>query len=165
MPNLPDVEWSSSYPTAQDTDPIQGPGGAMEELENETSEGAGDGHRVRTSAPNSLAEKLQAVAKIVGDDSNLPVGCLRDLVDGLDTDLYAHTGSTSNPHAVTQSQVGLSVVTNDAQLKRTAGDINSFTLKPSPVAADLLLLEDSEDTMAKKKVTVGTLALPIPRTN
>lgn len=35
-------------------------------------------------------------------------------------ELDAHTGNVGNPHAVTKAQVGLSNVTNDAQLKRTS---------------------------------------------
>ena len=35
------------------------------------------------------------------------------------TDLSTHTSNTSNPHSVTKSQVGLSDVTNDAQVKRS----------------------------------------------
>lgn len=35
-------------------------------------------------------------------------------------ELDAHTTNTSNPHAVTKTQVGLSNVTNDAQLKQTS---------------------------------------------
>lgn len=64
----------------------------------------------------------------------------------------SHIASTSNPHSVTKTQVGLSDVTNDAQLKRAAGDFATFTEKTSPVGADLVLIEDSEATNAKKKV-------------
>ena len=35
------------------------------------------------------------------------------------TNLASHTGSTSNPHDVTNAQVGLGNVTNDAQVKRS----------------------------------------------
>lgn len=68
-----------------------------------------------------------------------------------------HLGSTSNPHSTTKAQVGLTNVTDDAQLKRAAGDINSFTTKATPVSNDLLLIEDSADSNNKKKITVGSL--------
>jgi hypothetical protein len=69
----------------------------------------------------------------------------------------SHIGSTSNPHTVTKAQVGLTNVTDDAQLKRAAGDTNSFTEKTTPIAADLVLIEDSAATNAKKKVQLGNI--------
>lgn len=69
-----------------------------------------------------------------------------------------HRGiSTGNPHAVSSTDVGLGAVTNNAQLKRAAGDIDSFTEKGVPVAADLVLIEDSADTNTKKKVQLSNL--------
>lgn len=68
-----------------------------------------------------------------------------------------HLGSTSNPHSVTKSQVGLGNVTDDAQLKRASGDFATFTEKTSPVSADLILIEDSEASGAKKKIQAGNL--------
>jgi len=69
----------------------------------------------------------------------------------------AHISSTSNPHAVTKAQVGLSNVTNDAQLTRAASDFNSFTEKLTSVANDIVLIEDSADSFAKKKVRLTNL--------
>ena len=63
----------------------------------------------------------------------------------------------ANLHNVTKSQVGLGNVTNDAQLKRAASDFDSFTEKAVPVDNDVLLLEDSEDSFNKKKVTLDKL--------
>lgn len=57
----------------------------------------------------------------------------------------------------TPAQVGLGNVTNDAQLKRAAGDFNTFTEKLAPVEDDIILLEDSADTFAKKKAKLSTL--------
>lgn len=48
-------------------------------------------------------------------------------------------------------------VTNDAQLKRASGDFDSFTAKTSLVNADLVLIEDSADSLSKKKVTIENL--------
>jgi hypothetical protein len=52
---------------------------------------------------------------------------------------------------------GLENLTNDAQLKRSAADINSFTEKTALVDNDLFLIEDSADSYNKKKVKKSTL--------
>lgn len=57
----------------------------------------------------------------------------------------------------TATDVGLGNVTNDAQLKREAGDFATFTEKPIPVEADIVLIEDSEAAGAKKKVQLANL--------
>lgn len=66
-----------------------------------------------------------------------------------------HIASTSNPHVVNQTQVGLSNVTNDSQLKRAAADFAAFTEKTTPANTDILLVEDSAASGAKKKVQIG----------
>lgn len=68
-----------------------------------------------------------------------------------------HIADTSNPHAVTKTQVGLSNVTNDAQLKRADGDFSSFTVKATPTVNDILLIEDAAAAGAKKYITLSTL--------
>lgn len=73
------------------------------------------------------------------------------------TDFLAPTGNGSQLTGITPSQVGLGNVTNDTQLKAAAGDFASFPEKTSPVSADLLLIEDSAASGAKKKVQVGNL--------
>ena len=55
------------------------------------------------------------------------------------------------------SDIGLSNVTNDAQLKRAAGDINTFTEKVTPVETDIVIIEDSEDLFSKKKVLLSNM--------
>ena len=40
-------------------------------------------------------------------------------------------------------------------LKRSANDLNTFTEKTTPVGADILLIEDSEDSWNKKKITIS----------
>ena len=57
----------------------------------------------------------------------------------------------------TASDVGLGNVTNDAQLTRAAGDFDTFTSKATPVAADIVLIEDSADSFNKKKITLTDL--------
>jgi len=56
--------------------------------------------------------------------------------------------------------VGLGNVTNDAQLKRAAGDFATFA-EVVVVADDLLLFEDTSDGGAKKKLQVGNLPKPV----
>jgi len=94
------------------------------------------------------------------NDNNI-VDKAEELDDGTNTataaDVSSHLSNTSNPHNVTKTQVGLGNVTNDAQLKRADGDINSFTEKTAPVSADILLLEDSASSYTKKKVQIGNL--------
>jgi len=53
--------------------------------------------------------------------------------------------------------VGLVNVTNDAQLKRSAGDFASFSSKATPVANDILLIEDSANANAKGKITLDSV--------
>jgi hypothetical protein len=79
----------------------------------------------------------------------------RSLVDNI---LFTtHTGSLLNPHEVTKAQIGLSSVTDDPQLLRSGNDFSLFTEKGSPVGADILLIEDSEDSGNKKWVLVSSL--------
>lgn len=58
---------------------------------------------------------------------------------------------------ITKADVGLSNVTNDAQLKRAAGDYGAFTTKLVPVDTDRVLIEDSEDGFAKKAMPMTSL--------
>jgi len=68
-----------------------------------------------------------------------------------------HLTNTSNPHTVTKAQVSLTNVTDDAQLKRAASDFSTFTEKTTPVAADIVLIEDSADSNNKKKVLMSNM--------
>ncbi|MBA7526939.1 hypothetical protein ES705_19110 [subsurface metagenome] len=52
---------------------------------------------------------------------------------------------------------GFKNVTDDAQLKRAAGDINTFPDKALPVDDDIIIIEDSAAAHAKKKITVSSL--------
>jgi hypothetical protein len=72
---------------------------------------------------------------------------------------YSHSSSTSNPHGVTASQVSLGSVTNDAQLKRSANDFTSFSVKATPTVNDVILIEDAGASGAKKYSPIGNLPL------
>lgn len=69
----------------------------------------------------------------------------------------AHIANVSNPHAVTKAQVGLTNVTDDAQLKRSANDFSSFTEKTSLAADDVFIIEDSAAAGVKKYVKKSNL--------
>ena len=68
-----------------------------------------------------------------------------------------HLEAFDNPHQVDKSQVGLSLVTNDPQIKRNAGDFDLFTEKTQANSQDIVLIEDSEDSFNKKKITIENL--------
>lgn len=73
---------------------------------------------------------------------------------------YDHSQLISgNPHNVSKSDVGLGNVTDDAQLKRAAGDFSSFPLKTTPALTDIMLIEDAADNGNKKYVQISTLPL------
>ena len=57
----------------------------------------------------------------------------------------------------TAAQIGLGNVTDDAQLKRADADFNSFPEKVTPVAADIVLIENSEAGYSKAKVLLSNM--------
>lgn len=63
----------------------------------------------------TLETAVEALKTALGDDTE---GLLKDFAD-LKTQTQSHINNKSNPHEVTKTQVGLSEVTNDAQVKRT----------------------------------------------
>jgi hypothetical protein len=156
--------------TGTDTDLLAGAGGG--EANTASNQGVGGvgffdnkngvdlEFRNLTSINNKITVALDAGNKEV--DLTLNEGnVIHDNLSGSGTNTHAqidtHIASTSNPHTVTKSQVSLGNVTDDAQLKRSANDFNSFTLKGTPVSADVILIEDSADTGNKKYITVGSL--------
>lgn len=56
-----------------------------------------------------------------------------------------------------KTDIGLGNVTDDAQLKRAGGDIDTFTEKVTTVVDDIVLIEDSEDLFNKKKVKLSSI--------
>jgi hypothetical protein len=89
------------------------------------------------------SEHLSTGTDIVAHDSLSGFsGCTHACITG-------HIQCTGNPHSVTQTQVGLSAVTNDAQLKRSCADWTGFGEKVSPSDGDYLLIEDSLNAFRK----------------
>lgn len=83
---------------------------------------------------------------------------LSDIGSNTHAQIDSHiANNTANPHSVTAGQVGLGNVTNAAQLTRADGDFNTFSEKATVVAADILLIEDSAASYAKKKVLLSNL--------
>ena len=74
---------------------------------------------------------------------------------------FTHVTNITNPHSVTNTQVGLWNVTNDAQLKRSANDFNTFPQKVSLHPTDIVLIEDSIDSYNKKKVEISDLSTEV----
>lgn len=85
---LPDLPWSTSYPTSQDT-----PGTEQPDLTADSIPGAEDGHRILVSHFHSIRDKLQSVATKLGDGSNLPAGSVGAKVSALESAPPSHASS------------------------------------------------------------------------
>ncbi len=72
-------------------------------------------------------------------------------------EIEEHLQSIANPHQVSRGQVGLSNLTNDAQLRRRASDFMEFDEKSIVNDNDILLIEDSADNHNKKKIKASAL--------
>lgn len=111
----------------------------------------------RTGTDGSLIYKDASATKWAAG----ALGSEVDLVGTTSTQTLTNKTLTSpvinSPTGITKTDVGLSNVTNDAQLKRVANDFSSFTEKTTLVADDVFIIEDSEDTGAKKFVKKSNL--------
>jgi len=85
-----ETPWTTSYPTSQDT-----PGTEQPNLTDDTVPGTGDGDRSLAVHFHTLRDKLQSIATKVGDDSNLPAGCILSKIGGI-VKLDATTAPTVN---------------------------------------------------------------------
>ena len=90
------------------------------------------------NAAGSAASAAQSTATAAGSAAS-----------AAQADVDGHEADTANPHAVTKTQVGLSNVTNDAQIALAAGSFSAFTHKAAPVSTDRIPLEDSANGNAK----------------
>ena len=124
---MPFKEWSTTYTGAtpvQDPDPITGSQPDVEDNPASVPREPGTGDNTRTSHVLTLRNKVQTLAKYVGDSNNDPSGSLRDKVSTLETD-------------------AASAIHDDVK-----NEINLVTLKATPHTDDVLLIEDSEDEVA-----------------
>jgi hypothetical protein len=80
---------------------------------------------------------LDSVALVVADGAVTTAKLSTALQNDL-TSYSNHIASTANPHGVTKSQVGLSAVTNDAQMKKIASNTNGNVPIWSGTAGDTL---------------------------
>jgi len=112
----------------------------------------GGGTAITDSASDTIYDnvKIDSAASIIGDHTRIA-----NRGTNAHSVIDSHIGSTSNPHSVTASQVGLGSVTNAAQLTRGADDWDAFDSKSPLVAADVILIEDSAAGGAKKESTIG----------
>jgi len=111
-------------------------------------------------APAAL-DTLNELAAALADDANF-AGTVTTALSGKEPTITAGTSSQyyrgdKTFQTLDATAVGLGNVTNDAQLKRAAGDINTFTEKLTVAADDLVLIEDSADTFNKKKVKMSNM--------
>lgn len=119
-------------------------------------------------AVKTKAQILSEIASLLADNTtgDISANDVRTVVNDI-TDSYQDiitAGNTTQYYrgdktfqTLNASAVGLGNVTNNAQLMRDAGDFNTFTTKSTPIANDILLIEDSASSNAKKKITLNTL--------
>jgi uncharacterized protein DUF5907 len=104
-----------------------------------------------TTPPNSCATTLAANSVGLTNLLDIPTASF----------LGRQTAGTGDPEVLSATQaktvLSLDQVTNDAQLKRSANDFTSLTLKVAPVSGDILVIEDSAAGFTKKQVSIGSL--------
>lgn len=114
-----------------------------------------NGSAVTTSHDYKLSE-VTSTDKAVGKTAT------QTLINKTLTSPTINNAVMSSPTGITATDVGLGSVTNDAQLKRAAGDLNTFTQKVAPETADILIIEDSSASYAKKKVLASAFGVGQP---
>ena len=67
------------------------------------------------------------------------------------------TGKIVKDTGIASSVIATLAVDSAVLHKATSGEINAETVKTTPVTADVLLIEDSAASFAKKKITIGSL--------
>src|SRR4030042_3908588 len=103
-------------------------------------------------SPSSWTPSVHATSHESGGVDVVAHGDLSNVGTNTHSQIDSHLGSTSNPHSDEKSDIGLSDVTNDAQLKGGAGDFYSIVKKKTLASSDIILIEDSVSSYAKKKI-------------
>jgi hypothetical protein len=86
------------------------------------------------------------------------------LIDTGDTRLSDARTPTSHTHGNADlTDVPGAGIDTTAVHDNASGEINAVAAKATPVSADVLLLEDSAASFAKKKITVGSLPVALPK--
>lgn len=99
------------------------------------------------------------LSEVTGADKAVGKTATQTLTNKTLTSPTINNAVMSSPTGITATDVGLGSVTNDAQLKRAAGDLNTFTQKVAPEATDILIIEDSSASYAKKKVLASAFGI------
>lgn len=115
---MPFQEWSTNYPTTQDTG--TNATDQQEDLSNDpgataTTVPATEGSNTRVSHVHTLRNKVQELALKVGDDSDLPAGSNRARLTALEAAPPSHAASHQDGGADEISVTGLSGELADAQ--------------------------------------------------
>lgn len=117
-------EWTTNLPAAQDT------GTDGEDQMPTLVDGSDD---TRVSQIHALRKKANYNSVTIGDESELPAGCLRA--------------------RMTTAESGLTHAIRDDE----AGEIHAVAEKVAPADADEILIEDSAASYAKKRVQLANL--------
>ena len=135
-------------------------GGTDEKVKSDASDGTAGYLSDKVDGDSISVDTTNHVLKVNVDNSTIEIDTSNHYIkvkDNIYTP-YSHLSDTSNPHSVTKDQVGLSNVTNDSQLKRSADDIHSsFGLKNSLSNDDIFIIEDSDDSYNKKSLQYSTI--------
>lgn len=78
---------------------------------------------LKKAADIASAQATASQAQSLASSAQIDANNAQSTANAVQSNLSSHTGNTSNPHGVTKAQVGLSAVTNDAQLK--TGDLDT----------------------------------------
>jgi len=137
------------------TDPIYGNYGAPLAFDaaNLTSGAATDGHVLTADGAGGAAWKAPGggAALTVQEVDGTPS------VSDVDTIVVTNGTLTDNGSGQITLDFGSAATDGSAIHDNVSGEIAALTEKTTPVSADLLIIEDSEDSNAKKMVQVGNL--------
>ncbi|HKJ45010.1 MAG TPA: hypothetical protein VJ991_04195, partial [Balneolales bacterium] len=102
---------------------------------------------------NSYSQKKATISSIRGVTSLI----------GLTDTFSSYTGLAGEVLVVNDTEDGVETLDLDTDYVNVSvsGQIESVTEKATPIGADLLLIEDSEDTFSKKKVSISNLPVSL----
>lgn len=118
--------------------------------------------RTLAFSPTGLAPAtLTSGDLLIFIDTSNANGPRKTVIGNIGTGLFNNDGTYATAsHTHTESDIS-DLNHNDVNAihDNVAGEISAVTLKVTPVSADIILIEDSEDTNNKKRVTVGSLGI------
>lgn len=128
----------------------------MPDLTDETTPGANDGDPARSSTVEALRDSLIEAETQIGDPTAPATGSLLGR-SPTTTEKEALAGTSGSPSTSNKYVTEADPLFADAVHDNVAGEITAVTEKASPVGADVLLIEDSEDSNNKKRVQITNL--------